>query len=201
MRIGKLEITGSFFLLAAWLNYLDRYALVPLAMLACALHELGHYAAAKRLGCGVRKIRLTAVGAEMKLSGQLGYGGEIAVAAAGPCVNILLSFIFCRWEWGCVFAGLNLALGCFNLLPIGRLDGGRIVYCVLAVLLGPDLACAAEGCLDIFWVTLLLAAGVILCGAAGNITLLLVALWLMGIYSGVKKTGNRSCQEKQKQVK
>ena len=49
--------------------------------------------------------------------------------------------------------------------------------------------------------TLLLAAGVILCGAAGNITLLLVALWLMGIYSGVKKTGNRSCQEKQKQVK
>ena len=180
MRIGKLEITGSFFLLAAWLNYLDRYALVPLAMLACALHELGHYAAAKRLGCGVRKIRLTAVGAEMKLSGQLGYGGEIAVAAAGPCVNLLLAFIFCRWEWGCVFAGLNLALGAFNLLPAAQLDGGRVLWCALALLAGRARADRFVPALSAA-----LAAGLV-CGALalvwqgrGNLSLLLTALWLL----------------------
>ena len=35
MRIGKLEVTAPFFLMLAWLNYLDRQGLVPLCVLAC----------------------------------------------------------------------------------------------------------------------------------------------------------------------
>ena len=42
MRLGRVEVTGGFLLLAAWLNYLDRSLLVPAALTACALHELGH---------------------------------------------------------------------------------------------------------------------------------------------------------------
>ena len=55
MRLGRIEATGGFFLLAAWLNYLDRQHLVPLAAAACLLHELGHYAAIRLLGGDIKK--------------------------------------------------------------------------------------------------------------------------------------------------
>ena len=45
IRLGRVEATGGFLLLVAWLNYIDPSCLVPMAMLACAVHELGHYAA------------------------------------------------------------------------------------------------------------------------------------------------------------
>ena len=35
MRFGRVEISGGFFLLAAWLNYLDPAFLVPMAAVAC----------------------------------------------------------------------------------------------------------------------------------------------------------------------
>ena len=37
LRPGRVEVTGGFLLLAAWLNYLDRQGIVPLALLSCAL--------------------------------------------------------------------------------------------------------------------------------------------------------------------
>ena len=76
MRLGRVEVTGGFLLLTAWLNYLDRQGVVPLALLACALHELGHWAALRALGARVRRVRLTAVGAEMEVDRTLSYGGE-----------------------------------------------------------------------------------------------------------------------------
>ena len=68
MRLGRVEVTGGFLLLTAWLNYLDRQGVVPLALLACALHELGHWAVLRALGARVRRVRLTSVGAEMEVA-------------------------------------------------------------------------------------------------------------------------------------
>lgn len=179
MRLGRIEATGGFFLLAAWLNYLDRQHLVPLAAAACLLHELGHYAAIRLLGGDIKLIRLTAVGAEMVLSGPLDYWREGAAALSGPLVNLLLASFFCRVEGGALFAGLNLALGCFNLLPVGRLDGGRLIFCALSLAAGPGTAEKIRGWLDRLLTALLLAAGLWLAGAGGSVTLLLVALWLL----------------------
>ncbi len=178
IRLGRVEITGGFLLLAAWLNYLDRSFLVPEAMLACALHELGHYLAIRLLGGDVKIIRLTAIGAEMVLDRPLGYWQEGLSALAGPGVNLLLALLACGWEGGLVFAGLNLALALFNLAPMGRLDGGRVLYCVLALLFGPGLAGWAGRWLDRICTAALLGAGLILAGI-GNFTLLMAAIWLL----------------------
>lgn len=204
MRVGRVELTGSFFLLATWLNYLDRQSVVPLALLACALHELGHYWAIRLLGGDVRLVRLTAIGAEMVLSRPLGYGTEGAAALAGPGVNLLLALFFCRWEWGMLFSGLNLALGCFNLLPVGRLDGGRALYCTLALLTGPDTATRVGEWLDRLFTGGLLAVGLLLLGAGGNLTLFLAALWLAATHvrkNWEKKSAKRACHTGWKQVK
>ena len=140
MRLGRVEVSAGCLLLLAWLNYWDTQGVVPLALAACLLHELAHYGALRLAGAGVRRVRLTAVGAEMEVEGALSYGGDCLAALAGPGCNLLLALGFCRWERGRLFAGLNLALGCFNLLPVGRLDGGRALYAGLAAAVGPGAA-------------------------------------------------------------
>ena len=200
MRLGRVEVTGGFLLLTAWLNYLDRQGVVPLALLACALHELGHWAALRALGARVRRVRLTAVGAEMEVDRTLSYGGELLAALAGPGANLALALAFSPLTGGGLFAGLNLALGCFNLLPVGRLDGGRALHCLLSMSIGPA-AEEAEAVLDRVLIAFLLALGVLLIGWGGSFTLLLVALWLLAKEKEGKKGRNRSCQGLQKRVK
>ena len=195
-----MEVTGGFLLLAAWLNYLDRQGIVPLALLSCTLHELGHLLVLLLLGVRVRRLSITAVGAEMEIDRSLSYGGEVLAALAGPLVNLALALTFCRFSWGWVFAGLNLALGCFNLLPVGRLDGGRALHCLLSMSIGPA-AEEAEAVLDRVLIAFLLALGVLLIGWGGSFTLLLVALWLLAKEKEGKKGRNRSCQGLQKRVK
>lgn len=181
MRLGRVEVTSGFLLLLAWLNYLDRALLVPMALAACAFHELGHLAAIRALGEDIKGIRLTAVGAELILARPLSYWQEGLCALAGPGANLLLALLACSVPGGLSFAGLNLTLALFNLLPVGRLDGGRALRCTLALLAGPALADRAGGWLDRLCTAGALAAGLLLAAFGGNITLLLVAFWLLAV--------------------
>ena len=201
MRLGRVEATGGFFLLVAWLNYLDRDRVVPLVLAACLLHELGHYLTIRLVGGDVRLIRLTAIGAEMVLARPLSYGREGVAALAGPLTNLLLAGLFCRWQWGQLFAGLNLVLGCFNLLPVVRLDGGRILSCLLSLLAGPEAAGWVQRRLDGLCTAALAAGGLWLAGAGRNITLLMVALWLLVNFLSGYDFQFRSCQPGRKRVK
>ena len=201
--MGRVEATGDFLLLMAWLNYLDRQGIVPMAMAACLLHELGHWAVIRLLGGQISLVRLTAVGAEMVLRCPMGYWQEGVSALAGPGVNLLLALIFCAWPGGAVFAGLNLVLACFNMLPAGRLDGGRALYCTLALLAGPEWAGRIGRCLDGIWAAVLLVCGALLARFGGNITLLLVSLWLLTAALTVKyldQNRNRTCHLTRKKV-
>ena len=201
--MGRVEATGDFLLLMAWLNYLDRQGTLPMAMAACLLHELGHWAVIRLLGGQISLVRLTAVGAEMVLRCPMGYWQEGVSALAGPGVNLLLALIFCAWPGGAVFAGLNLVLACFNMLPAGRLDGGRALYCTLALLAGPEWAGRIGRCLDGIWAAVLLVCGALLARFGGNITLLLVSLWLLTAALPEKywdQNRNRTCHRRRKKV-
>lgn len=203
MRLGRVELTGGFLLLLAWLNYLDGQGIVPMAMLACVCHELGHCVVIRRLGGQVDGVRLTAVGAEMVLRRPMGYWQEGLAALAGPGVNLLLALVFSSWRGGAVFAGLNLVLACFNMMPVGRLDGGRALYCTLALLAGPEWAGRIGRWLNGAGIAIMLASGAVLAGSGGNITLLLVALWLLAALPAEKswrKARNRACHRSRKKV-
>ena len=203
MRLGRIEVTSGFLLLLAWLNYIDRTFLVPIALAACTVHELGHLAMIRLLGGAIKSIRLTAVGAEMVLAYPLGYWQEGLSALAGPGVNLLFALVFCNFTGGLIFSGLNLALALFNLLPVGRLDGGRALRCTLALLIGPGLADCTVGWLDCLCIAGLLAAGLFLALFRGNITLLLVAFWLLAVFlrqNFYDFSVNRACQRGRKKV-
>ena len=177
----RLEASPGFLLLLGTLYWLDEgVGLLIWGLLACVVHELGHVAAALALGGRARRLSLTAVGAELSFSYRtpLTYVQDSLVALAGPAANLLLGGLFFALDRQ-LSAMLSLGIGAFNLLPILPLDGGRVLYGLLADKLDPDwadrLLTAAAGCL----VGLLAGVGVIAAVHYANVTLLLTALWLL----------------------
>lgn len=177
----RIEATPGFLLLLGALFWLDEgVGMLPWGLAACVLHELGHVAAAALFGGRVERLSLTAVGAELRIGypAPLRYGQDSVVALAGPAANLLSGALALALGWA-LAAALSLAVGLFNLLPIPPLDGGRVLYGLLAGCLDPDwaqrLTAALSGCL----VGLLVGVGAVAAIHYANVTLLLTALWLL----------------------
>ena len=84
-------------------------------------------------------FRVGISGAVMESTGQLSYGQELLAVLAGPGVNLLLAGVAgTLGETGEIFAGANLVLCGFNLLPLRPLDGGKALYLLLSWWGGPD---------------------------------------------------------------
>ena len=115
-------------------------------LLAALCHELGHYLVLCAFGGKVEAVSVTPFGARMSVAQcpQLSYGKEMLAVAAGPAVNLLLAVILSSiggyWELAYLSAGTHLVLGLFNLLPIRPLDGGTLLWLVIAWWTDPFLA-------------------------------------------------------------
>lgn len=200
MRLGRVEASGGFLLLLAWLNYTDTQGLVPAAVISCALHEGGHWLAIRAAGGEVGRMRLGVAGAEMELRRPLSYPREALCALAGPGVSLALAWLGTRLPGGALLAGVSLVLALFNLLPLSALDGGRALGCAVSALAGPEAAARLAGVLDGALVGALAAGGAILAWRGGNVTLLCTAGWL---FSSLwrEKEGKRGCHMEEKRVK
>lgn len=177
----QIEASPGFLLLLGVLFWLDDgVGLLPWGLAACVLHELGHIAAAAALGGQVERLSLTVVGAELRIDyrAPLTYARDSLVALAGPGANLLAGGLFLALNWK-LAAALTLVVGIFNLLPILPLDGGRVVYGLIADRLDPDwaerLMTAMSGCL----VGVLVGIGAVVAAYYANVTLLFTALWLL----------------------
>ncbi len=84
LRWKRVEISAGALLLGAALYYLDEQGVLLMAFCACALHELGHWLVIRALGGRVTALRITCVGAEMRLSGPLSAG---LLAADSRCAG------------------------------------------------------------------------------------------------------------------
>lgn len=179
----RVRVTPGSLLTIALLFWLDEgVGLLGWSVLACAAHELGHLLVGVALGGRPRWLSLSAVGLELKLEypAGLSYGRELAVALAGPAVNLIMGLI-CARAGNYLLAGVSFGLGLFNLLPILPLDGGRIVWCAMSALFGVQAGeRVADGAAGIL-VGLLAGAGTAVAAAYANFTLLLVAAWLFGL--------------------
>ena len=189
----RLEVSPGFLLLLGVLYWLDEgVGLLVWGLLACVVPELGHVVAALAFGGRAERLSLSVVGAELSFSyrAPLTYWQDSLVALAGPAANLLLGGLFFALD-RYLPAVLSLGIGAFNLLPILPLDGGRVLYGLLADKLDLDWAdrflTAAAGCL----VGLLAGVGVIAAVHYANVTLLLTALWLL---AGVLRHGGREAE-------
>lgn len=149
-----------------------------LTLLAVLLHEIGHWGAIKLFHCALKDFCWNACEARLVLNGTLSYGKEIFVCLAGPAINlvsVLLSISVGGSLFGedtpSFFATVSAALALLNLLPAGDLDGGRILYCILARLAGPR-------------------AALYICGFFSFVTLF--CLWSVSVYALLRTGGTLS---------
>ena len=162
-RIAGIDVRVhlTFFLLVAWFAW-SEYAhagtlaaalrgvlLIGLLFGVVVLHELGHALTARRYGVPTRDITLLPIGGVARLEGMPDDPRhELAVAVAGPAVNVVLAVAI---GLVMVTAGLpllgdpseigllgqlfwiNVSLGVFNMIPAFPMDGGRALRAILAM--------------------------------------------------------------------
>ena len=116
------------------LLYFDYSGLARVGILAALLHETGHVAVWLVLTRKPPVLRLSPGGIGLDVQGQQFTKGQaLVLAGAGSFVNLILCVVTLgvmqlqASYWGYFFAGANLLMGLFNLLPFGSLDGHRIL--------------------------------------------------------------------------
>ncbi len=126
------------------------------------LHELGHALTARRFGVGVPRILLLPIGGMAEFDSiPRKPSSEFLIALAGPAVNFVIVAVllgcgvvfpgaqigeFIRFVFSAKTGGvevdmnfwqdllaMNLMMGCFNLVPVFPMDGGRVLRALLAM--------------------------------------------------------------------
>lgn len=142
----------------------DSAAVIAVYLAAALWHEVGHLLAAKILKIGISEIKLGFSGARIVTDERLtSYKSELLLSLAGPLANILgcgaVVGVFCMLGEGikgaaesaetflrspradlrgilAFFALSSVIQAILNLLPVKTFDGGRILYCAAADLIG-----------------------------------------------------------------
>jgi Zn-dependent protease/predicted transcriptional regulator len=165
VRIAGIDVFvhATFPLLIIWIAYsywqfehsvqaaISGVIFVLALFLCVVLHEFGHALTARKYGIGTKNITLLPIGGVASLE-KLPEDPkqEIAVALAGPAVNIAIALFLYgglrltdtpvdvesfRPEEGFSWVGLmvvNLTLAIFNMIPAFPMDGGRVFRAILA---------------------------------------------------------------------
>jgi Zn-dependent protease len=208
LNLGKcfgidLYIHPTFWLLPLFVLFSDPTSAVSnvlfvFVVFGCiVLHELGHALTARAYGIGTRDITLYPIGGVASLERMPEKPGrEIAIALAGPAVNLVIAaalligalagaFLIGPLELENPFIDFaikvliaNLFLCGFNLLPAFPMDGGRVLRALLATRM-PRLR-ATEIAVQ---VGTLVAAGFLVYGLIDRqpgLMVLAVAVYLLG---------------------
>lgn len=150
-------------------------------LISVFLHECSHCVALKLAGEIPKSIIIHTFGVKIETSknGLFPPRQMIPIAAIGPLTNLVVAVISWLNGWESWIAP-NLALAVMNLLPVFPLDGGQILYSLLAVWRGRKRAKRMMRKLGIgIGIFLSIAGGYVLFMTRFNFTLLLIALFVL----------------------
>lgn len=213
-RVGGTDVRlhPTFLLLLAWIGIvgwmrggapaaLSGVVFVALLFVCVLLHEFGHVFAARRYGIETRDITLLPIGGVAALERMPEKPSqEIAVALAGPAVNVAIALVLLaglsvqggdmetktftdieKPEMGLMaqLIAANVSLVVFNLIPAFPMDGGRVLRAILATRMGYVAATRLAAS-----VGQIMAIVLGFLGLFGNPVLILVAVFVFLAASG-----------------
>lgn len=167
----KLKLRISIFgvLMLLILLFGDDSGYAQIAVLAAAVHELGHVLAALLLHMRLDSFSLGLLGARLGLSLPLySYRSELLLSLSGPLINLVTGgaalYIYraVRCDALLFFGVAGLFLAALNLLPVRGFDGGRIFTCLIAPRFGIYAAERVLGVLSFVCIWLLWGTSVYL---------------------------------------
>ncbi len=193
-RLGALfgfpiEINLSFLMLLGLVfiafGGLAGVEIVGLAFASILLHELGHAFVARSKGVRIAGIELGFFGGAAKMIDlPKTANDELAIAAAGPIVSLVLAGLGLALgsvthvpilEW---IGWTNLILAAFNLIPALPMDGGRILRALLTRKF--DYVKATDLAVKVARATAIAFVGVGLVYGMYQLVLLAPFLWMLG---------------------
>lgn len=125
----RIEVTPGFCILWALLLLTLPLRLLMAAAAAAVFHELCHVAAVRLLGGEILFLKIGAGGMVMDTT-PFSAWQELVCALAGPGGSFLLTVLGAHFPYLALWGFFQ---GCFNLLPIFPLDGGRALRCVVVL--------------------------------------------------------------------
>lgn len=146
-RVGGIDIKINLFFLIIGVAY-GFLGLLPEVLIIFAsviIHEFAHTVMGLLLGIKVVEIEMFPFGGQARIESFHGLdpAREIYTSIAGPLCSLSIAAIFYflplsapASDYIDLLIKLNLALGCFNLLPFLPLDGGRVLRAVLSRSIG-----------------------------------------------------------------
>lgn len=174
----RWRISPLFPALLVILLSFEQAAPIGRCVAAAFWHECGHMAAMLLCRRRPREMVVGAFGIRMEQDPALplSYRQNILVSLSGPAVNGLAAAILHSFPELC---GVHLTLMVFNLLPLSMLDGGEVVYSILALHIDPARASRYLRRFSYVLLFFLYTAGFcVLLYSGYNISLLLTAIYL-----------------------
>ena len=127
----KFTFDFGFFMVLAFFSLFDPYGLAVCVLCAGIIHESGHIIAAVLRGVDIREVHFRAEGIRMVTDKRINaFFADVMILLSGPLFNIvsaILYYISGNYE---SFA-VNMTMGCYNLLPFSKLDGGAFLSGIL----------------------------------------------------------------------